>query len=71
MKKRFFWASLVCLTFGIIVYTSNESFASSDKSIEKLDCKNDKGTIVSHGAACQNGLSGCIANACPQGSSQQ
>ena len=57
---------------GIIIYTSEKSFASGGtKIIEKLNCENSDCKVVSYGAGCQNGDSGCIANACPQGSSQQ
>ena len=69
MKNKILKGILVGLTFGIIVYSSEKSFASEgNKLIDKLDCKNSNGTIVSNGAACVGGDSNCIPNACPPGS---
>lgn len=68
MKKKTFYGVLVGLTLGIIIYSSEKSFASGgNKIIDKLYCKDKSGTTVSFGADCINGDSNCTANPCPPG----
>lgn len=72
MKKRNFYLVVLSLAFCIIMYKSDKSFASGgSKLIDKLDCKNSQGTVVSHGASCVSGDSNCIDNPCPSSTHMQ